>query len=840
MTNRIYNFIDPKYMEKLRPIQRNFFDTVYSKWNEYDVFVFHGPTACHAKGQKVLLFDGSTKEVEHVRVGDLLMGPDSKPRKVLDTHTGVDKLLKIIPTIGEPWVVQQNHLLYNATYVKKGKRPNRKMEIQYNIIQAKDYNNMSKTYKHCTYQTMASVEFSEKSLPVPPYILGLWLGDGSAKQPAITTMETEVVDVWTDYAHSLGLNIRKETKPDNLAATYFASVAKNNGLRNPFLTLLRNLNVYDNKHIPQLYLTSSKAQRLELVAGLLDTDGYIDSGRRSFEISTCYKHMCEQMLFLFRSVGLSANSRVKSINGKDYYIITGSSGEEVVPPCRVPRRALPVSRSNQRNSSFKIEDAGVGEFYGFEVDGDHLYLLDSFVITHNSGKSVCSTSLAKWRKSLEDNVAIITPKVMLQDQYSDEFPSIGCLKGRARYTCNDSLEGNCDSHFQVEESYCPGCPYKETRDAINREGLGIFNFYSYMLGSFEADTLIIDEAHNTFDAVSEMYTKYIYKCVEKYKNIETLGDAIIFLENKCMLLRAELAEIVGDPDYKARIVEIKKEIEHNYRMIAGVQESPKDFFFEKVETTYRGKKTEALRLQPLTLNSIGRFLFGNSSKIILMSGTINSIDIRKLGLGNRKVLEVHGQSPIPRERRPIIYEPAANMAFANQHIAIPKLAERIKELAASNQEKGLVHTTYAIAEKLKPYLSDDDRFLFHSKENKDAVYAKFRSSDKPYILVASGMAEGIDLPYEAGRWQIITKIQYPSLADNLMMYVKNNEKDLYAWMTVRTLVQQCGRICRTPEDYGVTYILDTCFENLYKFNKKLFPQYFKESVQFKLSPSKGA
>jgi Rad3-related DNA helicase len=352
--------------------------------------------------------------------------------------------------------------------------------------------------------------------------------------------------------------------------------------------------------------------------------------------------------------------------------------------------------------------------------------------------------------------------------------------------------------------------------------------------------LIIDEAHNTFDAVSEMYTKYIYKCVENYGDVETLGDAIVYLEKKCVVLKTELADIIGDPDHRDRIVEIKKEVEHNYRMISGVQESPKDFFFERVETTYRGKKTEALRLQPLTLNSVGKFLFGNSSKIILMSGTINGIDIKKLGLHKRKVLEVHGQSPIPSERCPVIYEPTANMAFANQHVAIPKLAERILQLAESNQGKGLLHTTYAIAEKLKPYLSSDDRFLFHSKETKDAVYTKFRSSDKSYILVASGMAEGIDLPYEAGRWQIITKIQYPSLADNLMMYIKNNEKDLYAWMTVRTLVQQCGRICRTPEDYGVTYILDTCFENLYKFNKKLFPQYFKERVKFKLNPPKGS
>lgn len=451
-----------------------------------------------------------------------------------------------------------------------------------------------------------------------------------------------------------------------------------------------------------------------------------------------------------------------------------------------------------------------------------------------SGKSVVATTIGKWRNKKEETVAIITPKVMLQDQYTQEFTEIDSLKGRARYSCHDGMSSNCDEHHEMVEKYCDNCPYRNTRDSIANKGIGIFNFYSYMLGSFSAEVLIIDEAHNTFDAVSDIYTKYIYKCVDNYGDINTLGEAIIFLEQKAARQKEILKELFGDPENKERILEIKKEVEHIGRMIRGVQASPKDFFFEKIDTVYRGRKTEALRLQPLTLNSIGRFLFKDSGKIVLMSGTINNIDIRKLGLTGKRILEISGPSPIPSERRPVIYEPVASMSYANQHTSLSVLANRILQLAEEHNEKGLLHTTYAVADKLKDLLGHNERFLFHTKQNKDRVYNQFRSSDKPVILVASGMAEGIDLPYEAGRWQIITKVQYPSLADNLMMYIKDNEKDLYAWLTVRTLVQQCGRICRTPEDYGVTYILDTCFENLYKFNKKLFPQYFKDSVKFRL------
>src|SRR5579884_2321848 len=68
-------------------------------------------TGCHRAGQLILMFDGSTKRVEDVVVGDLLMGPDSSPRVVLALAHGQQEMVEIRPIKGDPWVVNLDHIL---------------------------------------------------------------------------------------------------------------------------------------------------------------------------------------------------------------------------------------------------------------------------------------------------------------------------------------------------------------------------------------------------------------------------------------------------------------------------------------------------------------------------------------------------------------------------------------------------------------------------------------------------------------------------------------------------------------------------------------------------------
>ena len=232
--------------------------------------LLYGPAGCHAKGTKILMHDGSVKNVEYIVVGDQLMGPDSLPKTVKSLLTGNEPMLKVTPTKGDSFVVNYGHIFNVSTRdnsLKEFKGEN-SGNLPANVIFEG-----GKTLKKSVMLNRSGVNFPKKELPIPPYILGAWLGDGTSENTNITTMDVEIKNEWENYSVQLGLNFNKIADKGQ-AATY--SITKGNGPgpkkgKNPFLTNLQELELINNKHIPKIYLTSDRNDRLELLAGLIDT-----------------------------------------------------------------------------------------------------------------------------------------------------------------------------------------------------------------------------------------------------------------------------------------------------------------------------------------------------------------------------------------------------------------------------------------------------------------------------------------------------------------------------------------------------------------------------------------
>lgn len=266
-----------------------------------------------------------------------------------------------------------------------------------------------------------------------------------------------------------------------------------------------------------------------------------------------------------------------------------------------------------------------------------------------------------------------------------------------------------------------------------------------------------------------------------------------------------------------------------------------DVLLVKKEEEYHGDKVKSAKntkqivicIKPLRVSSFAAEVLWPPSitdKVILMSATISMNDAEELGL-TKDVGYFESESPIPKERRPFVVLPVANMGMAAQNKSVPIIADYLLKLAARHpNEKGIIHCTYSVAKALEKILGRNSRFWFHGNMNKVDVYQRFRAEKGNAILVASGMAEGIDLPDDAARWQAITKVQWPSLADDVNQWRARNAPSLYQWDTVRTIIQQSGRICRGPNDYGVTYMLDEAFIVLWNRTKSMWPQWFKEAV----------
>ena len=146
-------------------------------------------------------------------------------------------------------------------------------------------------------------------------------------------------------------------------------------------------------------LFRSVSQSRYVLAGLIDTDGSLC--KSGYDYITKSKRLAEDVVFICRSVGLAAymNECKKSCqNGftGNYYRVS-ISGDCSIIPCRCERKRSQARKQIKRVdvTGFSIEAVGSGDYFGFELDGDHLYLDGYFVRHHNSGKSIIVAMIAK-------------------------------------------------------------------------------------------------------------------------------------------------------------------------------------------------------------------------------------------------------------------------------------------------------------------------------------------------------------------------------------------------------------------------------------------------------------
>ena len=378
----------------LRPYQIQITNDIYAAWQYIDNVCAVLPTGagkCLGKGTPILMFNGQIKNVENVSMGDLLMGPDSKPRVVLSTCQGKEELYRITPVKGDSYIVNKSHILsLKQTGLKSLPRyPCQKGKGNITNISVTEYLKKSKHFKHTHKGWRTGVNWSESKLipALPPYLLGLWLGDGHSRTPTITTEDQEIVKYLYSFAKSNNQIIRVENIPNNSANSIH--ICANWQRKGTFKTALISYDLIGNKHIPHDYKTGSKKQRLELLAGLIDTDG--SKSNNGYDYISKSKKLAEDVMFIARSLGFSSYiSKQKKTCGnngvsKHYYRLT-IYGDTYKIPVKIPYKKTEPRKQVKSVlvTGIKVESIGIGDYYGFEIDSDHLFMLGDFTVTHNT------------------------------------------------------------------------------------------------------------------------------------------------------------------------------------------------------------------------------------------------------------------------------------------------------------------------------------------------------------------------------------------------------------------------------------------------------------------------
>ena len=388
-------------------------------------FGFEGPPGvgkCFAKNTPIMLDNGNIKMVQDITINDKLMGDDSNPRNILALGHGKEKMYKIEQVKGDSYIVNESHIL-SLKMSKSGKKGNKhqtimgKRFVKDDIIDIciKDYLNLPKYIKDCLKGYKVGLNFEDQPVNIEPYALGYWLGDGTSSRFSITTIDTPIIEYFYEYAKTNGLIIKHNQ------ITYSLTTGKMGGKsdKNILINKLKEYNLINNKHIPNNYKCNSRKIRLELLAGLIDSDGYLNHQNNSLEITQKNKILAHDILWLVRSLGfrgtIKESSKYCIYKGEKKYgqyhriIITGKGLNDI--PCLLERKRSREYKQikNCLNTGIKIIPLEEDEYFGFQIDGNSRFLLGDFTVTHN-------TTLAKKGLSdcLKDEKGVSRPFSMIQ------------------------------------------------------------------------------------------------------------------------------------------------------------------------------------------------------------------------------------------------------------------------------------------------------------------------------------------------------------------------------------------------------------------------------------------
>ena len=333
------------------------------------------------------------KKMKDIEIGDFVFDEKGEPVEVINTSEIFENhdCYKITFEDNNSLIADENHIWSIMTNKTKKLKTMTTKELfnKGTILKRKD------GYKEFKYKipNPKPINYKKKELTINPYILGLWLGDGNSRDTRLTSHIYDAEEI-ENYINEKGYSTIKH-RHNNI---YHINIGyQGKGKNNKFKNELKKLNLIKNKHIPKIYLLGSYEQRLELLQGLMDTDGtcYIKNNRKDAycEFSQKDYSFIKDVSELISSLGIRNKIHEKNVklNGKLFknYIITFRTTKSV--PCFKMKRKYNLLNEELSNKNYYTKIKYIEKVPSIKtkcimVNGESkLYLCTkNYKVTHNS------------------------------------------------------------------------------------------------------------------------------------------------------------------------------------------------------------------------------------------------------------------------------------------------------------------------------------------------------------------------------------------------------------------------------------------------------------------------
>ncbi len=413
---------------------------------------------------------------------------------------------------------------------------------------------------------------------------------------------------------------------------------------------------------------------------------------------------------------------------------------------------------------------------------------------------------------------------------------------------------------------CNDCPYRlaishaQNNDYVNANYHSLY-FNSYVIPRFEKrDVIIFDECHNFENIMTgiiqfslnpeTIYDQYEIDVFDaEYGVLESISYWMRIYRNIIIKLNEMKSSEVGDLQGRADD-NIIKAIEFEYEQkILQIQHKLDNLshgaWFVKVpdyKDWYDPKKNN-IHFKPLYGKEYTQRLLDLGDVRLFLTGTLPNPEsfCKWIGIPFDETYFIYEKSPYPVENRPIFKHYLGNFKSSNNRMVdgefIPAwknetVLEGIKELLSKHADENILIHTSSIEQT--DWLYEELAFEFgvisaYGDSRNDSIQL-FKDSLEYNVLISPSIKEGVDFKGDFCTVQLIFKVPRPKWKDE----VKERgmlDNEWYNFHTIVPLMQAYGRGIRSREDNCVTYVLDSAFEDLLRFNRCLFEEYFLEAVE---------
>ena len=410
------------------------------------------------------------------------------------------------------------------------------------------------------------------------------------------------------------------------------------------------------------------------------------------------------------------------------------------------------------------------------------------------------------------------------------------------------------------------CDYYNARDAAMISDVTLTTFDYFMKGIYpkieqpielsEGTTwnkrvgLIIDEAHNLPNKMTDMFTIEItrrtYPALQDDKQArdnfdeikhridsgESVRDAITTFHLSYM---TQLQSIIDQINEKEELTDIEKNDKQRLLKLQYRLNNLIDNINE--ENMILSMDDKHIQFRPFSPAPYLKDFWKDFDRILLTSATFFGLDQYMEDLGLDMPYEyIEVPSTFPPEKGMIEFPLNVRLSRDNFQDTLPEIVHAVDTILEKHpDERGLIHAhTYAYAKAIMEKTTQPDRIITHDSLTRSDALKEFLHSDrKDIVLLSVNMGEGLDLKDDLARFQIIVKCPYGNLGDPWTREHFNHSKKWYDYEAIKVILQASGRIVRSEEDYGTTYILDMRVYDLIKKYYDSMPLWFRERIEAK-------